>query len=146
MSLQTCALSSMDLGTAFTDSTNFGNGLQETPHYKVWPGFIPSLTALSLYVDRRDPANSRGMEVDNITVTTQPAVKIRPSEMEICWYAEGNATYRVDYQSNLTGTNWLPLIECVQGTGAPMLIYDKIPSSESQRFYRITETNCVPIP
>jgi len=123
---------------------DFGGGLQETPHYKVPPGYIAQLNAIQFYVDHRSPTDYTGMEVDDIKLSVDAALKIRVSEIELSWYAESNATYRVDYRSDLTSNVWITLTECVQGAGTQKLIYDRVPVGEPQRFYRIAETDCPP--
>lgn len=83
--------------------------------------------------------------VDSFTVTgtLEPSLSVRASEVEVCWTSETNATYRVEYRSDLTTNTWVTLQECVLGTSAETCIYDTILRGQPQRFYRVVVTNCV---
>jgi hypothetical protein len=73
-------------------------------------------------------------------------LSIQCSEVGICWASVTNATYRVEYRSDLTTNTWAALRECVPGSGTQTCIYDKILPGYPTRFYRVVTTNCVPGP
>jgi hypothetical protein len=76
-----------------------------------------------------------------------PRVKIRFSEVEICWDALSNVTYTVEYRSTLTTNDtWQVLFPCILGQGAAKQVYDHIALGEPQRYYRVVATNCVVTP
>lgn len=71
---------------------------------------------------------------------------IRTSQVEICWNTETNASYGIQYHSELTTNRWVPLgTNCFQGDGTIRCIYDDVPVGEGQRFYRMV-TNCTAQP
>ena len=68
------------------------------------------------------------------------------SQVELCWDAEPNVTYKVEYRSLLTTNAWLPFdTNCFKGDGSVKCVYDTVLPDEPQRFYRIV-TNCVAQP
>jgi hypothetical protein len=73
-----------------------------------------------------------------------PQMSIRVSQVEICWSSVTNATYRVDYRSDLTTNTWLTLRECIPSSGAETCITDTVVRGQPQRFYRVAVTSCVP--
>ncbi len=75
-----------------------------------------------------------------------PAIRpsIRCSQVTIPWDSVLNATYRIDYRSDLTTNTWQPLFDCIRGTGGPMKVTDEVPESSARRFYRVYHSNCMP--
>ena len=78
------------------------------------------------------------------TFEPPPLVKIRASQVEVCWNSISNLTYQVQYRSELTTNLWTPLVDCVRSTGATSCIVDPVVVGQPQRFYRVDLTNCVP--
>jgi hypothetical protein len=62
---------------------------------------------------------------------------IRVSEVEICWPSVTNTLYRVEYRSEVTGPEWLPLYTDLPGTGERMCVTDRPPPNQPQRYYRV---------
>jgi len=85
--------------------------------------------------------------VFNFTVRAEETrLRIRVSQVELCWDALSNAVYRVEYRSALTTNAWLPLgTNCFPGDGSVTCIYDSVFPDEPKRFYRVV-TNCVAQP
>jgi hypothetical protein len=83
-------------------------------------------------------------QILKITPDDGPRMTIRVSEVEVCWTSITNATYRVEYRSDLTTNIWTPLTHCVPSGGSETCITDKILRGEPQRYYRTVVTNCVP--
>jgi hypothetical protein len=94
------------------------------------------------------PSSDSGVTLDDLSFELArlvgPIMTIRVSEVEVCWTSETNATYRVEYRSDLTTSTWTTLRECVPSTGTETCIYDKVLRGQPQRFYRVAVTNCVP--
>jgi hypothetical protein len=93
---------------------------------------------------------SIGQGIDNFRFNTpvalQPRLSIRCSEVELCWNSVSNATYRVEYRSDLTTNTWVSLRDCLLSSGTTTCITDKILLGQPQRFYQVVVTNCVPSP
>jgi Protein of unknown function (DUF642) len=83
-------------------------------------------------------ATAAGTHIDNVVVALLPlALTIRVSEVEICWETVTNKVYQVQYQSQLTTTNWINLGSAMLGNGTTECIRDSSPYGEPQRFYRV---------
>ena len=80
----------------------------------------------------------------NFTVRAEnTAPRIRVSQVELCWDAEPNVTYKVEYRSLLTTNAWLPFdTNCFMGDGSVKCVYDTVLPDDPQKFYRVV-TNCV---
>ena len=65
------------------------------------------------------------------------SIRLRLSEVEVCWPSQSNLTYRVDYCSDLTTKMWAPLLTSIMGTGETLCVTDKIGHGQSQRYYRV---------
>jgi hypothetical protein len=102
------------------------------------------LTSIQL-VDNGSPGVQRVI-LDGVTVNAigAPLMSIRISEVEVCWTSVTNATYRVEYRSDLTTNTWVTLTNCVAGADSETCIYDKVLRGMPQRFYRVVVTNCLP--
>lgn len=105
-------------------------------------GFRPGINTLDVVAT--DFGGGAGFNVTELTGTAERSLSIRCSQVEICWSSVTNATYQVQYRSNLTTNIWTPLIECVSGTGTNNCVYDAVTAGQPQRFYRVVLTNCVP--
>jgi hypothetical protein len=81
----------------------------------------------------------------NFTIRpAEPGLRIRVSQVEVCWDAEPGVPYQVEYRSTLTTNIWRPLnTNCSLGNGSVFCVSDAIPFGEPQRFYRLV-TNCIP--
>ena len=123
-----------------------GETLLDSPF--VWSRHTETFTADSSFSTLRfagpDVPDGGYIFVDNVSVVAvPPRLKIRFSEVELCWDTVSNETYRVEYRPNVEDGAWT-LLECVLGNGRTKLIYDKIPVDAPRRFYRLAVTNCVP--
>ena len=75
----------------------------------------------------------------SVTVMPHPAfesVALSNSVLTLTWSAISNETYRVQYTTNLAGTNWSELSPDVAASGPTATQTDSV-SSDLQRFYRI---------
>jgi len=82
--------------------------------------------------------------VTQLTFEPPPLVTIRASQEEVCWNSISNLTYQVQYRSDLTANVWTSLVGCVRATGSTSCITDPVVVGQPRRFYRVTQTNCVP--
>jgi len=82
--------------------------------------------------------------VTQFTFEPPPLVTIRASQVELCWNSISNLTYQVQYRSDLTTNLWTSLGGCIRSTNSTSCISDPIVVGQSQRFYRVLLTNCVP--
>lgn len=73
-----------------------------------------------------------------------PAITIRTSQVEVCWDSLPEATYRVEWRTDVSPAGWTPLVECVRSTGATTCVQDSLPPGAARRFYRVMKTNCTP--
>ncbi|TAK98913.1 MAG: hypothetical protein EPO07_11350 [Verrucomicrobia bacterium] len=107
-------------------------------------GFRPGTNTLEFVVT--DLGIVGGLNVTGLNATAIPApiLSIRCSQVELGWNSATNATYQVQYSSDLTTNIWTPLVQCVTGTGTNNYIYDAVVVGQPQRFYRVVVTNCVP--
>lgn len=67
---------------------------------------------------------------------TPATLSIRCSQVEMCWQSAVNVTYQLQYQSALTGGQWMNLGTPIAGDGARMCVTDAIGEGEPHRFYR----------
>jgi hypothetical protein len=93
--------------------------------------------------DTRHDYNGNFLNILSDPVSSGPKMSIRVSEVEVCWTSLTNATYRVEYRSDLTTNTWVTLTNCVPSAGTETCIYDKVLRGQPQRFYRVVATNCV---
>lgn len=76
-----------------------------------------------------------------------PRLNLRVSQVELCWTTVTNLTYQLQYRSDLTTNNWLPLFtKYWPGTGGVLCTNDVVPSGQPQRFYQVVATNRVGLP
>jgi hypothetical protein len=83
-------------------------------------------------------------QVTQFTFATPPLVTIRASQVEVCWNSISNLTYQVQYRSDLTTNLWTALGDCIRSTNSTSCVSAPIVVGQSQRFYRVVLTNCVP--
>lgn len=76
--------------------------------------------------------------------TQSPLATIHVSQVEVCWDSKADQTYQVQYRSALTANLWMPLVECIRGTGSRMCIPDPVAEGQAQRFYQVILVNCLP--
>ncbi|MBI2929543.1 MAG: hypothetical protein HYY24_28095 [Verrucomicrobia bacterium] len=82
--------------------------------------------------------------VMQFTFEPAPVVTIRTSQVELCWASVSNATYRVEWQSDVTSNTWTPLVDCIRSTGPTTCIQDAVAQGAAFRFYRVVRTDGVP--
>lgn len=73
-----------------------------------------------------------------------PTATIRTSEVQICWPSATNVTYQVQYLSELT-VNWTSLLDCIRATSSETCVSDQVTAGQPRRFYRVVQTDCVPV-
>lgn len=66
-----------------------------------------------------------------------PVTSIRVSEVEICWFGISGHTYQVQFRSNFSTNQWLPLGGPVMGNNRTSCIADRV--TASRRYYRVIE-------
>jgi hypothetical protein len=66
-------------------------------------------------------------------------LEIEPSApgVTLFWLGVSNEMYQVQFQTNLTATNWINVGAPIQGTGLTNVIYEAPPFSAAQGFYRL---------
>jgi hypothetical protein len=73
-----------------------------------------------------------------------PAITIRTSEVEVCWTSVPDATYRVEWRTDVSPADWTPLVECVRSLGDTTCTQDSVAPGAPRRFYRVLRTACTP--
>ena len=73
-----------------------------------------------------------------------PAITIRTSQIEVCWTSVPDATYRVEWRTDVSPTEWTTLVECVRSSGINTCIQDSVAPGAPRRFYRVMRTACTP--
>lgn len=87
---------------------------------------------------------SGGGNVTRLSFTPALPITIRTSQIELCWESVPDATYRVEWRSEVSPDNWRPLLECVRSTGSTTCVQDAVPPGEPRRFYRVVRVDCEP--
>jgi hypothetical protein len=76
--------------------------------------------------------------LDNVRVEwAGPALSIRVSHVELCWYSQTNQIYQVQYRSALTTNTWTDLGAPIQGNSPTNCICDAVAPGTPQRFYQV---------
>ena len=76
--------------------------------------------------------------LDNVGVErVGPALSIRVSQVELCWYSQTNQVWQVQYRSPLTTNTWTDLGPPVQGASPMTCINDSVAPGSPQRFYQV---------
>jgi hypothetical protein len=73
----------------------------------------------------------------NVRASPAPTPAIRVSEVEVCWDAQSNRIYQVQYRSELTTNQWVSLGAPVRATTARECVQDKVPMNQPRRMYRV---------
>ncbi|MCI0539372.1 MAG: hypothetical protein L0Z50_29540 [Verrucomicrobiales bacterium] len=82
---------------------------------------------------------AQGLIDATVTLITRPLVlTIQFSDVDVCWTAQTNKSYQVEYQSSLATNTWLPLGSVILGTGSRTCIVDSI-REPARKFYRVKE-------
>jgi len=114
--------------------------------------FVATEAIASLeFISLSGPGALSGILLDAVAVRGPAAapelvIELSPggSKLTLCWASVSNATYRVEYRSDLTSGNWIPLVECVSGNGGVVCLDADMGLGESQGFYRVSIVDCVP--
>ncbi len=79
--------------------------------------------------------------VFNLIIRPEEAgLRIRTSQVELCWDAEPNVVYQVEYRSALTTNVWLPFdTNRFIGDGTVKCVHDAVPLDQPQKFYRVVK-------
>ncbi|HTG43077.1 MAG TPA: hypothetical protein VK633_00975, partial [Verrucomicrobiae bacterium] len=112
-----------------------------------WDGLTddPSVrTVIAPGSETAPTGNFRDSAVYQLTFAPSAVATIRISQMEVCWNSQSNATYQVEYRSDVTQNVWTPLMGCIRSTNATTCVYDSIVVGQPRRFYRVIPANCVP--
>jgi hypothetical protein len=82
----------------------------------------------------------RILELDGFADFIGPTATIRVSEAEVSWPSVAGVVYQVEYRDDVPGSNWTAFGAPVTGTGAVMLVTDKVALGQPRRFYRVRST------
>lgn len=82
--------------------------------------------------------------VTQLTFEPAPIAEIRTSQVTVCWSSVPEATYRVEWRTEVSPAAWTVLVECVRSTGETTCVQDPLTPGDARRFYRIVRTNCTP--
>ncbi len=86
-----------------------------------------------------DTPNSILLSVNQVVPPTEEAPKlslqIQDGALQLCWPASSNATYRVEFSSDLTSTNWTTLPGNMTAENNTICFKDSL--GTSHRFYRL---------
>jgi hypothetical protein len=104
----------------------------------------PAIGRVGIGSSTAPTGNMQASHVTQFTFEPPPLVTIRASQVEVCWNSISNLTYQVQYRSDLTTNVWTSLVDCVRSTGSTSCISAPIVAGQSQRFYRVLLTNCLP--
>ena len=128
-------------------------GISGTTDFSTWlgpftltNGFAIGSNTLDFVVNNFPPSggNACGLRVDILSssVLAQPLLRIRVSQVELCWDTVTNAAYQLQYRSTLTTNVWVAFSTAfVPGTGGTGCSNDTVYSGEPQRFYRVIVRN-----
>jgi hypothetical protein len=116
-------------GSAVTFDTESGN---------------PAIGRVGIGSSTAPTGDLRASHVTQFTFEPPPLVTIRASQVEVCWNSISNVTYQVQYRSDLTRNLWTSLRGCIRSTNFTSCVSDPIVVGQSQRFYRVVLTSCVP--
>jgi hypothetical protein len=79
-----------------------------------------------------------GPAIDDVSVEPiAPRVAIRLSQVELSWNTADQATYQVQYRSELTTNLWTDLGAAIVGDGKTNFFTDAIAPGQPQRFYQV---------
>lgn len=96
-----------------------------------------------------DDGNSTDVAVMDDFIYSEPQaqtiVSVRTSEVQVCWLSTTNVTYQVQYRSELTTNVWTSLLDCVEATASETCVSDSVIPGQPRRFYRVIQSNCVPV-
>ena len=108
-----------------------------------WNGLLDEIYIFNRALSARQIAELHAAGAAGVCFIDYPHPWIRVSEVEICWESWSNALYQVDYLSELTTNQWVPLYTNVIGNGLVMCVSDAVVLP--QRFYRVVDaTNQMP--
>lgn len=85
-----------------------------------------------------------GAYVAQLTFEAAPHVAIRSSQVEVCWDSVSNATYRVEWRSDASGSDWTALVGCLRSTNSTTCVQDPVAPGAPRKFYRVIRTDCTP--
>jgi hypothetical protein len=87
---------------------------------------------------------SGGGNVTRFSFEPAHAVSVRASEVEVCWESLPEATYRVEWRSEVSPGDWKPLVDCIRSTGTMTCVRDSVTAGQGRRFYRVVRAACAP--
>ena len=74
-----------------------------------------------------------------------PHLKIRVSQVKLCWDTVPDAFYQLQYRSTLTTNQWTQFqTNFVRGSGSDFCTNDVVTVGQPQRYYRVVVTNAPP--
>lgn len=85
-----------------------------------------------------------GAPVTRLSFAPALPITIRTSQVEVCWESVPDATYRVEWRSEVSPGDWSPVVECVRSTGSTTCVQDAVAPGEPRRFYRVVRVDCEP--
>ncbi len=120
-----------------------------------WQDFSPDVTAVggtASFTDHPGNASPRFYRVAMLPNTPPPGSPIIQSvtgagttNVVITWSATSNNTYRVQYKTDSTGTNWTDLSPYVLASGGTANYTDHPPLGESRYYQVVVVTNAPPV-
>ena len=91
---------------------------------------------------RHGKDDGRPDTVGSLTLFVVPSLQlaIEVSEVRVCWYAETNKLYQLQYQSTETINRWSDLGAPTRGDGSRFCVNDPVIPARPRRYYRIVES------
>ena len=84
---------------------------------------------------------SQGIFVNATVLSPPPPMTLiancTAGSMQLTWNSQPGSSYRVQFKSSLTETNWTDLSGAIIATGITTSWYDPAPLANSQKFYRV---------
>ena len=92
-------------------------------------------------LDRREYGGGLKISATLSALVLLPALRIRVSQVEICWQTLSNATYQLQYQEAMNTNGWAALGGAVPGNGKIFCTNDVVLPGQPRRFYQLSVTN-----
>jgi hypothetical protein len=100
-----------------------------------WHGLLDEIYVFSRALSAQQIAELHAAGAAGECFFAYPHPWILVSEVEVCWESWSNTLYQVDYLSELTTNQWVPLYTNILGNGEVMRVSDEV--TQPRRFYRV---------